>query len=258
MKANHRFQRFILDRYDQFQKVVGSVAVMCAGTCSLAATSWTSSGTRASVVVSSSVVLLPTSMVQQARKDTIPSKQLDVLSTELPVEIGRKGMVNNALDVLNGKTAGVNIGSNGLDRMAMLNSVRVRGTTSILGGNDPLVIIDGVTSDVTTLSTIYPADIESFEVLKNAVETSQYGSRGASGVIVLTTKKGTGGGFRISYEGNVGFESMYKHLNMLSATDYVSFAKQLGVYCNNGGYDTDFYKTITRTALVQNHYLAFS
>ena len=258
MKANHRFQKFILDRYDQFQKVVGSVAVMCAGTCSLAATSWTSSGTRASVVVSSSVVLLPTSMVQQARKDTIPSKQLDVLSTELPVEIGRKGMVNNALDVLNGKTAGVNIGSNGLDRMAMLNSVRVRGTTSILGGNDPLVIIDGVTSDVTTLSTIYPADIESFEVLKNAVETSQYGSRGASGVIVLTTKKGTGGGFRISYEGNVGFESMYKHLNMLSATDYVSFAKQLGVYCNNGGYDTDFYKTITRTALVQNHYLAFS
>lgn len=71
-----------------------------------------------------------------------------------------KGGVKNALDVLNGQTAGVNVTSNGLDRMAMLNSVRVRGTTSITGGNDPLVLIDGVTSDVLTLSTIYPADIE--------------------------------------------------------------------------------------------------
>ena len=66
-----------------------------------------------------------------------------------------KGEVNNALDVLSGQAAGVNVTSNGLDRMAMLNSVRVRGTTSIIGGNDPLVLIDGVTSDVLTLSTIY-------------------------------------------------------------------------------------------------------
>ena len=66
-----------------------------------------------------------------------------------------KGAVNNALDVLSGQAAGVNVTSNGLDRMAMLNSVRVRGTTSIIGGNDPLVLIDGVTSDVLTLSTIY-------------------------------------------------------------------------------------------------------
>ena len=162
-------------------------------------------------------------------------------NTETDVNDSQKGMVNNALDVINGKTAGVNVGTNGLDRMAMLNSVRVRGTTSILGGNDPLVIIDGVTSDIATLSTIYPADIESFEVLKNAAETSQYGSRGASGVIVLTTKKGTGGGFRISYEGNIGFESMYKHLDMLSAADYVATAKSLGVYCNDAGHDTDFF-----------------
>lgn len=66
-----------------------------------------------------------------------------------------KGAANNALDVLSGQAAGVNVTSNGLDRMAMLNSVRVRGTTSIIGGNDPLVLIDGVTSDVLTLSTIY-------------------------------------------------------------------------------------------------------
>ena len=169
-----------------------------------------------------------------------------------------KGAVNNALDILSGRAAGVNVTSNGLDRMAMLNSVRVRGTTSIIGGNDPLVLIDGVTSDVLTLSTIYPADIESFRILKNATETAMYGSRGASGVIEVKTKKGTGRGFQISYEGNVGFERMYKHLEMLNSTEYVATAKALGVYCNNGGFNTGTYKVITRTGLVNNHYLAFS
>lgn len=169
-----------------------------------------------------------------------------------------KGVANNALDVLSGQAAGVNVTSNGLDRMAMLNSVRVRGTTSIIGGNDPLVLIDGVTSDVLTLSTIYPADIESFRILKNAAETAMYGSRGASGVIEVKTKKGTGRGFQISYEGNVGFEQMYKHLNMLDAAEYVATAKALGIYCNNGGFNTDNYKVITRTGMVNNHHLAFS
>lgn len=169
-----------------------------------------------------------------------------------------KGAVNNALDVLSGQAAGVNVTSNGLDRMAMLNSVRVRGTTSIIGGNDPLVLIDGVTSDVLTLSTIYPADIESFRILKNAAETAMYGSRGASGVIEVKTKKGTGRGFQISYEGNVGFEQMYKHLEMLNAAEYVATAKALGIYCNNGGFNTDNYKVITRTGMVNNHHLAFS
>lgn len=173
-------------------------------------------------------------------------------------EHSNKGAANNALDVLSGQAAGVNVTSNGLDRMAMLNSVRVRGTTSIIGGNDPLVLIDGVTSDVLTLSTIYPADIESFRILKNAAETAMYGSRGASGVIEVKTKKGTGRGFQISYEGNVGVEQMYKHLDMLNAAEYVATAKALGIYCNNGGYNTDFYKVITRTGLVNNHYLAFS
>lgn len=170
----------------------------------------------------------------------------------------KKGLVNNTLDVLSGQAAGVNVSSNGMDRMAMLNSVRVRGTTSIMGGNDPLVIIDGVTSDIQALSVIYPADIESFTILKNASETSMYGSRGASGVIEVKTRKGTGGGFQISYEGNYGFNAPFKHLQMLNAAEYLATAKRLGQYANNGGYDTDFFDVITRTGFVQNHHLAFS
>lgn len=170
----------------------------------------------------------------------------------------KKGLLNNALEALSGQTAGVNVTTNGSDRLAMLNSVRVRGTTSITGGNDPLVVIDGVTSDLATLSTVYPADIESFRVLKNASETAMYGSRGASGVIEVKTKKGTGRGFEISYGGNYGFESMYKHLQMLNAREYIETAEALGVDYNNGGHDTDFHKVITRTGLIHQHHLAFS
>lgn len=189
------------------------------------------------------------------QKDSIAIKSNVIKVTDIHPA---KGMVNNTLDILSGQAAGVNVTSNGLDRMAMLNSVRVRGTTSITGGNDPLVLIDGVTSDVTTLSTIYPADIESFRILKNAAETAMYGSRGASGVIEVKTKKGTWRGFQISYEGNVGFEKMYKRLQMLDATEYVATAKAMGVHCNNAGYNSDFYKAITHTGMVNNHYLAFS
>ena len=83
-----------------------------------------------------------------------------------------KGILTTALDALNGQAAGVNI-SNADNRMAQLSSVRVRGTTSLTGGNDPLIIIDGVYSDLSTLSTIYPADIESFAIIHNTAKTAQ-------------------------------------------------------------------------------------
>ncbi len=169
-----------------------------------------------------------------------------------------KGLMTNSLDALNGQAAGVNISSSGADRMAMLSSVRVRGTTSLTGGNDPLVVIDGVNSDLATLSSIYPADIESFNILKNAAETAPYGSRGASGVIQVTTKKGHGGQFHISYDGNVGFESTYKNIKMMRREAYLQTAQQLHMYYNDGGFDTDFPSALTRTGLVQNHHVAFS
>ena len=75
-----------------------------------------------------------------------------------------KGFVSSSLNALSGQAAGVSI-STGANRAAALSSVRVRGTTSLTGGNDPLVIIDGVSSDLNTLSAIYPADIESFTIL---------------------------------------------------------------------------------------------
>ena len=172
--------------------------------------------------------------------------------------LNERGLVFNPLDALNGKLAGVNVSRGGDQKQAMLTSVRVRGTTSLTGGNDPLVVIDGVSSDLATLSTIFPSDILSFKVLKNASETAQYGSRGASGVILVTTAKGALGKFRISYDGNIGFETVYKNLKMLGGRDYVATANALGLSVNDGGEDNDFPRDITRTGFVQNHHLAFS
>ena len=205
------------------------------------------------------LILLPQSIhAQFVNMEGLDSLRLSGSVSVVEPELLKKGVLHNALDALSGQTAGVNVTTNGLDRIAMLNAVRVRGTTSIMGGNEPLVIIDGVTSDVATLATIYPADIESFTVLKNASETALYGSRGASGVIQVKTKKGTGKGFQISYEGSYGIETMYKSMEMLNAAEYIAAAQKLGLEYNDKGYDTNFRKAITRTGNIQNHYLAFS
>ena len=75
--------------------------------------------------------------------------------------------VTNPLEAINGRVAGVTIQKSNNGAAAM-NAVRVRGTTSVTGGNDPLIIIDGVFGDLNTLSSIYPSDIQSFTVLKDA------------------------------------------------------------------------------------------
>lgn len=196
-------------------------------------------------------------IVQIVNTDSITPALISGSADKVTEERMNKGLVLNPLDALSGQAAGVSVSSGGADRMAMLSSVRVRGTTSLTGGNDPLVIIDGVSSDLATLSSIYPADIESFTILKNASETARYGSRGASGVIEVATKRGSGSPFRISYSGNIGFEQKYSPIDMLDAAGYLATAKKLGLHANDGGYNTNFQDAITRTGFVQNHHLAF-
>ena len=88
-----------------------------------------------------------------------------------------KDQITNPLEAIRGRVPGLTIqrGSNG---PAALDAVRLRGTTSLTSGNDPLIIVDGVFGDLSMLTSIYPTDIESFTILKDASETAQYGSRG--------------------------------------------------------------------------------
>lgn len=192
------------------------------------------------------------------KQDTLRHGLHESLIDKVTKERMNKGLVVHPLDALSGQAAGVSVGSSTTNPLAMLSSVRVRGTTSLTGGNDPLVIIDGVSSDLATLSSIYPGDIESFSILKNAAETALYGSRGASGVIVVTTQKGKNNRFHISYDANVAVQDVYKTLHMLDAESYLGTANLLGLPANNGGDDVDYQRAITRTGWIQNHHLAFS
>lgn len=176
-------------------------------------------------------------------------------------KVGREemnaGVVASPLAAIKGKVAGVNIQKTGGDPTAA-PAIRVRGTTSLTGGNDPLVIIDGVFGDLGMLNAISPADIENFTVLKDASETAQYGSRGASGVIVVTTIKGKNGVKSLSYDGSFGIETVFKNLEMLSADQYRAVAKASGIDILDKGYSTNFIEEMQQVGYTQNHRISFS
>ncbi len=177
----------------------------------------------------------------------------------------------NVTSQLQGRVAGVTVSNDG--RPGQVSKVRIRGFASF-GSNDPLYVVDGVpTTDVSTLS---PNDIENFSVLKDAGAASIYGSRAANGVVLITTKKGSKGGVKVNYNMYIGSQDPGKGPDfLLNSQEYADL--QWKVYDNDGtvethpiygpssnasptlpswAADTDWYKTITRNALIVNHDLS--
>lgn len=99
-------------------------------------------------------------------------------------------------------------------------SIKIRGSSSIQGGTQPLFVIDGFPLYDSNFSDINPADIESIDVLKDASATAIYGSRGANGVIIVTTKRGRTGAPQIGYDGVYGVESVWRKIPLLGAQDF--------------------------------------
>ena len=99
-------------------------------------------------------------------------------------------------------------------------SIRIRGVNSIKGSNDPLYIIDGIPSSTSAINTY---DIESLEVLKDASATAIYGSRGANGVVLITTKKGKTGKAKVQYDVQTGMQYQIKRLDLMNAQEWASF-----------------------------------
>ncbi|HEY4787867.1 MAG TPA: TonB-dependent receptor, partial [Bacteroidales bacterium] len=145
-------------------------------------------------------------------------------------------------------------------------SIRVRGSSSILGDNEPLIVVDGFTSD-QGLSSINPGDIQSIEVLKDASATAIYGSRGANGVIMITTKSGQSGKPKVSYQGYYGVQQLWHKLNMLNAPELAILLndanRTIGKNPSNWSTDTlsngiDWQDAIFRNAAQQSHSLTLS
>lgn len=128
------------------------------------------------------------------------------------------GYLASPIDAIRGKVPGLVISQSG--GALGTPTMRIRGTSSLSGGSDPLVIIDGVFSNLTMLYELSSQDIEEITVLKDASETAQYGSRGAAGVIVITTKKGKEGVATVNYYGQFGVSQTFKSIDMLDANEF--------------------------------------
>lgn len=145
--------------------------------------------------------------------------------------------VTNPLQAMQGKVAGVDITSN--ERPGELGSVRIRGVRSVTASNEPLYVVDGIPlMSSSAIETLNPRDIESIDVLKDASATAIYGSRGANGVIIVTTKKGKDGRLTLNYSGTLTFENIYDNAPMMNASDYVTWrrwaAYNAGIITNSG------------------------
>ena len=131
--------------------------------------------------------------------------------------------VNNAFEALQGKAAGVDITSS--ERPGTLGSIRIRGNRSINASNEPLYVVDGVPLQSGGIDALNPRDIESIDVLKDASSTAIYGSRGANGVILVTTRRGKEGALNINYSGTVTFQDIVDKSPAMSAADYITWRR---------------------------------
>ncbi|MGV3559300.1 SusC/RagA family TonB-linked outer membrane protein [Larkinella arboricola] len=174
--------------------------------------------------------------------------------------------IRNPVQALTGLSAGVQVLQNSGEPGSTL-SVRVRGGNSIIGGNEPLYVVDGLPMAVS-VGNINPNDIQSIEILKDASATAIYGSRGANGVVMITTKKGRGK-TTVEYSSYVGVQSVTRKIDMLNAKEFAQLAnlraandKETPYFTeteiNAMGKGTDWQDEIFRSAPIQNHTLSVS
>ena len=172
--------------------------------------------------------------------------------------------------LIQGKAAGVQIintsGAPGAE-----TTVRIRGNNSIRAGNSPLFVVDGIpldgrsarpgvtagdlgaTPNANPLNFLNPSDIESIQVLKDASATAIYGSRGANGVVIITTKRAKTGDPSINFSSSVGVSSLLRSYDVLDANEYRNALNQYGIAGGDGGSDVNAMDEITRTGITQNY-----
>ncbi len=181
-----------------------------------------------------------------------------------------QGVIASPEELIQGKSAGVQITSASGEPGGATN-IRIRGTSSVRANNNPLYVIDGVplagdnvsggSTDVgfgtssakNPLNFLNPSDIASIDILKDASATAIYGSRGANGVIIITTKSGKGDG-ELSYSYNISTSEISKKYDLLNAQEFL----EANPTASDGGADTDWQDQIFRTGISQSHNVSYS
>ncbi len=187
--------------------------------------------------------------------------------------------VNTMEEGLKGRLTGVQITSSSGQPGAGM-SVRIRGVSSIAGGNEPLYVIDGIPTfnldvrELNGLSGFNPGDISMVEVLKDAVATSIYGSRAANGVILISTKNGMPGRMRVTYDSYIGVQKLRKKLSLMDGDEFIDYSTEyytnsvnitddqkqqyLNALTTYGNANTDWQDEVYRTSFQHGHNLSFS
>jgi iron complex outermembrane receptor protein len=168
-----------------------------------------------------------------------------------------KGASQNAADLLQGRVAGLTITNPGGD-VTSTQTIRLRGTSSLTGSSSPFVVIDGVPG--LDINSVAPDDIESISVLKDASATAIYGSRSASGVILITTKKGKQGQSSVTYSNYVAVDAATRTPEVLTAQQWRDYtaSHNMDVSGLDKGANTNWFDEITRTGVSQNHNLSIA
>jgi len=166
-----------------------------------------------------------------------------------------KGTISSTEQVLQGKVAGLNIIRPSGDPAAGA-SIRLRGGTSLTASNSPLIVVDGIAG--VDINVVQPSDIKSVDVLKDASATAIYGSRGANGVIIITTKAGTKG-VSVVYNGQSSIGYVTDNLDLLSANQWRGYVRDTGNKdAVDFGGNTNWQKAIEQTAISQSHTLSIN
>lgn len=176
--------------------------------------------------------------------------------------------VTSVDQALQGRIAGVDIVTSSAPGES--SSINIRGARSITASNEPLLVVDGVMDAVGDISEIDPVDIESISVMKDASSTAIYGSRGANGVILITTKKGKSPKPSVTFKAEVGISSIARTLDLMNTEEFIRYRNDIRQmdsaseeslpYYDAADYseNTDWIKAITRPALYQHYYLSVS
>ena len=196
------------------------------------------------------VVLMPSNELEEVLVTGYGSQQQKEITSAV-VSVGsesfNQGAISDVSQLLTGKVAGLSIYNRGGNPNSG-STIRVRGLSTIGANSSPLVVIDGVIG--ATLENVDPNDLESITVLKDASAAAIYGSRGSSGVILVTTKKGTPGKAQISYNGTLTQSSILNQITNMSPSEFVAAGGR------DLGSQTDWLDAVTRDAITQYHSLS--